>query len=291
LSLLRLRHLGRAAKGGVGAPIRMANFVNAAVNWAGRMVTAYKAGPPKVYNPEYYTWKAWMTKWSEVSRENGGGMDGFWVTFNKARIETVFRKGTLVGTDGNGNKYYEDNSVPYGRTRWVEYPTPPGVFGIELRVDPSMISPEWHGWMHYMHDKTGPQLAGEFEKPFKQEMKISQGCSGRSTLGSGLGRSTRRWSPGSTSRRVHAPTARPEGALGPSMRRGAARQRSQATRSCATMPTTRRHSTSREHGREGEMLAEWRVRGPGHSPWLAPFRKQPRVALVVMALVGLGRRR
>ena len=53
---------------------------------------------------------------------------------------------------------YEDTTVPYGRTRWVEYPTPPGVFGIELRVDPSMISPEWHGWMHYMHDKTGTQL-------------------------------------------------------------------------------------------------------------------------------------
>jgi len=152
----------------------MANFVNAAVNWAGKMVASYKAGPPKVYMPEYHTWKAWMTKWAEVQRENGGGMDGFWVAFNKARVETVFRKGTLVGTDGNGNKYYEDTTVPYGRTRWVEYPTPPGVFGIELRVDPSMISPEWHGWMHYMHDKTGTQLASEFEKPFKQEMKISQ---------------------------------------------------------------------------------------------------------------------
>lgn len=82
----------------------MANFVNAAVNWAGKMVASYKAGPPKVYMPEYHTWKAWMTKWAEVQRENGGGMDGFWVAFNKARVETVFRKGTLVGTDGNGNK-------------------------------------------------------------------------------------------------------------------------------------------------------------------------------------------
>ena len=36
------------------------------------------------------------------------------------------------------------------------------------------MSPEWHGWLHYMHDKTGPQLAAEFEKPFKQALPINQ---------------------------------------------------------------------------------------------------------------------
>jgi NADH:ubiquinone oxidoreductase subunit len=38
----------------------------------------------------------------------------------------------------------------------------------------AQISPEWHGWLHYVHDKTGPQLAAEFEKPFKQPHKLNQ---------------------------------------------------------------------------------------------------------------------
>ena len=76
--------------------------------------------------------------------------------------------------DSNGNMYYEDKSAPYGRTRWVEYPTPPGVWCIEMKYDGSMVSPEWHGWLHYVHDKPGNQLAKEFEKPFKQPHTINQ---------------------------------------------------------------------------------------------------------------------
>jgi len=147
--------------------------VAAVTKWASKMIAGAMAGPPKVYNPQYHTWKAWMSRWAEVSREAGGGFHGFGVAYNKARMESVFRKGTLVGTDGNGNKYYENREATYGRTRWVEYPTPPGVWGIELRYDASMVSPEWHGWLHYMHDKTGAQLQAEFEKPFKQEQKIA----------------------------------------------------------------------------------------------------------------------
>ena len=53
-----------------------------------------------------------------------------------------------------------------GRTRWVEYPTPTGVgpdnpggvWAIEDQYDGSMISPEWFGWMTYMHDKKGDQV-------------------------------------------------------------------------------------------------------------------------------------
>ena len=109
------------------------------------------------------------------------------------------RKGTYVGSDYNGNKYYEDRDAPYGRTRWVEYPTMKGWFEIDNKFDGSMVrvlfalpspcphlhrsrdllavlivlctialparlvhalqvSPEWHGWLHYMHDKTGPEM-------------------------------------------------------------------------------------------------------------------------------------
>lgn len=36
------------------------------------------------------------------------------------------------------------------------------------------VSPEWHGWLHYTHDKTGPVMVAEFEKPFKMAHKINQ---------------------------------------------------------------------------------------------------------------------
>jgi len=125
--------------------------------------------PPKLFFPSFVNFKGALARFKEVERK-----EGFGLAYNKARMETVFRKGTFVGTDYNGNKYYEDRNAPYGRTRWVEFPTPGGVWCIENRFDASMVSPEWHGWLHYVHDKTGPQLAVDFEKPFKQAHKINQ---------------------------------------------------------------------------------------------------------------------
>ena len=46
------------------------------------------------------------------------------------------RKGSLVGEDEQGNKYYESKS---GR-RWVVYN------GI---VEASRVSSDWHGWLHH----------------------------------------------------------------------------------------------------------------------------------------------
>merc|ERR1712086_359360 len=89
-------------------------------------------------------------------------------------METTMRKGRFMGKDYNGNSYYKDKNAPYGRTRWVEFPTPAGVWAIEMKYDGSMVSPEWHGWLHYTHDKTGPQMVAEFEKPFVQPHKINQ---------------------------------------------------------------------------------------------------------------------
>jgi NADH:ubiquinone oxidoreductase subunit len=117
--------------------------------------------PPKVYNPQYMTGKNFLKRLSEVTRK-----EGWFGAYNKLRMESTFRKGTLVGTDANGNKYYQDLEAPYGRTRWVEYPTMPGVFGIDLKFDGSMVSPEWHGWLHYMHDKTGTELVRPRAKAF-----------------------------------------------------------------------------------------------------------------------------
>ena len=140
--------------------------MEAVMNWATRVGKFIMAGPPKIgagglYNPQYITGENALKRFSETVRA-----EGYWGAYNKLRMESVYRKGTLVGSDGNGNKYYEDRNAPYGRTRWVEYPTPPGVFQIELRYDGSMVSPEWHGWLHYMHDKTGPELVRWTPRPF-----------------------------------------------------------------------------------------------------------------------------
>ncbi|XP_077540238.1 NADH dehydrogenase (ubiquinone) B17.2 subunit [Haemaphysalis longicornis] len=57
------------------------------------------------------------------------------------------RKGTLVGVDKLGNKYYEDNTFFYGRNRWVEYAD-----HYYMDYDGSQVPSEWHGWLHYSTD-------------------------------------------------------------------------------------------------------------------------------------------
>ena len=52
----------------------------------------------------------------------------------------IFFSGKLVGTDKNGNKYYESKS---GR-RWVVY---------NGEVEASKIPNEWYSWMHNMNNK------------------------------------------------------------------------------------------------------------------------------------------
>ncbi|XP_043718383.1 probable NADH dehydrogenase [ubiquinone] 1 alpha subcomplex subunit 12 isoform X2 [Telopea speciosissima] len=60
--------------------------------------------------------------------------------------------GTLVGVDKFGNKYYEKlKNTQYGRHRWVEY-------GDKGRYNASQVPPEWHGWLHFITDRTGDEL-------------------------------------------------------------------------------------------------------------------------------------
>eukprot|EP00981_Chlorochromonas_danica_P000373 scaffold90_cov163-Ochromonas_danica.AAC.28 len=65
--------------------------------------------------------------------------------------------GQLKGSDRFGNKYYEDLDLPYGQHRWVEYAD-------IHNPDPTMISPEWHGWMHHVFDETPVEAANLSEK-------------------------------------------------------------------------------------------------------------------------------
>ena len=110
-----------------------------------------------------------MKKFNEVWRT-----EGFGAAYNKLRMENIMRSGILIGTDEKGNKYYEDKRAPYGRTRWVEYPTPKGTWAIEDQFDPSQVSPEWHGWIHYMHDKPGQATHAAHGQPFRMPLPINQ---------------------------------------------------------------------------------------------------------------------
>jgi NADH:ubiquinone oxidoreductase subunit len=70
--------------------------------------------------------------------------------WNGATIGTLFtvkRRGTLVGEDAFGNRYYEarDRKSYDGRKRrWVLF---------NGYADASKVTPEWHGWLHYTVDE------------------------------------------------------------------------------------------------------------------------------------------
>jgi NADH:ubiquinone oxidoreductase subunit len=57
--------------------------------------------------------------------------------------------GALVGTDAEGNRYFQNKRVIAGRRRkrWVIYN---GV------AEASRVPPDWHGWLHYTTDATPP---------------------------------------------------------------------------------------------------------------------------------------
>jgi NADH:ubiquinone oxidoreductase subunit len=53
----------------------------------------------------------------------------------------------LMGEDALGNKYYEDNTRPYGRHRWVVYKDMDEYHG-------SQVTSQWHAWLHCITDET-----------------------------------------------------------------------------------------------------------------------------------------
>ena len=65
--------------------------------------------------------------------------------------------GVHVGTDANGNRFFENLDAQIGRHRWVVFA------GHDWRNGGSSITPEWHGWMHAICDES-PANA-EFAKP------------------------------------------------------------------------------------------------------------------------------
>lgn len=61
-------------------------------------------------------------------------------------------KGRSVGTDADGNVYYEERRTRAGRRarRWVIYAGVP---------EASAVPPEWHPWLHYTTDTPLPASA------------------------------------------------------------------------------------------------------------------------------------
>ncbi|RNA28583.1 NADH dehydrogenase [ubiquinone] 1 alpha subcomplex subunit 12 [Brachionus plicatilis] len=62
------------------------------------------------------------------------------------RVDEI-KEGEYVGTDRNGNRYYQNKRFFVGRSRWVIYNEKYG-----MDYDGTHVDPEWHGWLHYVRD-------------------------------------------------------------------------------------------------------------------------------------------
>lgn len=82
------------------------------------------------------------------------------------RLYTAFR-GTYVGTDAMGNRYYQQSKGigPLGvPRRWVTY---------KSMSEGSLIPPEWHSWMHFVDDVPPTQETYKtkpWQKPHRPNM-------------------------------------------------------------------------------------------------------------------------
>jgi len=71
-------------------------------------------------------------------------------------------RGELVGTDEQGNRYFQDKRMIAGarrRKRWVIY---------NGEAEASRVPPDWHGWLHYTTD-TPPPPGGYPRKPWQKD--------------------------------------------------------------------------------------------------------------------------
>jgi NADH:ubiquinone oxidoreductase subunit len=87
----------------------------------------------------------------------------WWDSTTYSTALTLFKRGAkLVGTDEQGNRYFEEAraSGPDGRKRrWVLY------HGV---AEASRVTPDWHGWMHHTFDQpptVAPLRVKPWEKP------------------------------------------------------------------------------------------------------------------------------
>lgn len=70
-------------------------------------------------------------------------------------------QGREVGQDSLGNRYFTGKARKgYTRERrWVMYPGKP---------EPSLVPPEWHGWLHYQTDTIPSADSASYRKPWQK---------------------------------------------------------------------------------------------------------------------------
>ena len=71
------------------------------------------------------------------------------------------RRGQLVGTDAEGNRFYQTRD---GKRRWVLY---------NGEAEASRVSPDWHGWLHHTFDAaptSAPFAHKAWEKPHQENL-------------------------------------------------------------------------------------------------------------------------
>ena len=67
-------------------------------------------------------------------------------------------RGEFVGSDAEGNRYYQDKKTIAGlrRKRWVIY---------NGEAEASRVPPEWHGWLHHVVAEPPPPGGPETRPP------------------------------------------------------------------------------------------------------------------------------
>ena len=78
----------------------------------------------------------------------------------------TFTRGQLIGSDAQGNLYYQDKagrSINGKARRWVIY---------NGDVEAGRVPPEWHGWLHYTVD-TPPNEEAPVTRSWQKEHQIN----------------------------------------------------------------------------------------------------------------------
>ena len=80
----------------------------------------------------------------------------WWNTPPSGRLLTTWFRGTPVGTDEFGNRYYQNKD---GKRRWVLY---------NGTVEACRVPPDWHGWLHHTFDEPPTKTPLQGRNPGKR---------------------------------------------------------------------------------------------------------------------------
>ncbi|MCU4160091.1 NADH:ubiquinone oxidoreductase subunit NDUFA12 [Acidiphilium sp. AL] len=91
---------------------------------------------------------------------------------NPGLVLNTMRRGSFVGQDATGNRYYQEikPTRPDGRgRRWVVY--------ANRAREASLVPPEWHAWLHFTTDQPLPeQPRRPWQRPYVPNQTGSAGA-------------------------------------------------------------------------------------------------------------------